>query len=77
MKHPSIVKDNLSPEELKEIPLVQLTELLDSDTSYRANYEFAQRVVKNDDKTVNYYSELLYRSAITSDYILHREKDYI
>lgn len=59
MKHSSIVKDNLSPEELKEIPLVQLTELLDSDTSYRANYEFAQRVVKNDDKTVNYYIGVL------------------
>jgi len=50
---------NLTPEELKELPLARLSELLNTDKDYSANYELARRVVRNDGKAVNYYIGVL------------------
>lgn len=57
------------------LPLEQLTLSLSSDLNYRANYELAQRVVRNDKKAVNYYLGVLSLPIIShiEKNIIHRD----
>lgn len=64
-----------SSEKLNSMSLRELSGLLNSDKDYRANFELAQRIVRNNTKAVNFYLSVLSLPIISyiENQIIHRD----